>query len=639
MARFLDRINSPDDVKKLNLDELEILCEEIRQELIVTLSKTGGHLGPNLGVVELTVALHYIFNSPVDKILMDVSHQAYVHKILTGRVKQLHTIRQYKGLNGFMLRTESPHDCYGAGHAGTALSAALGMATARDLKRSGEHIICLAGDAAFTCGVTFEALNNITVSTKRLIVILNDNEWSIAKNVGAIANYFNKIVTNPHYEHLHDKAKQFLERVGGKGLVNLANKAEEAVKSVILPSVIFEELGLRYYGPMDGHDLPQLVKTLEFLKHQDEPVLLHVLTKKGKGYQPAIDRPDKFHGLGAYNLETGETKSSPTPTYSELFGNYLAKFAAENPKICAITGAMPTGTGLVSYQKVIAERYFDVGIAEEHAVLFAAGLATQGFRPVVGIYSTFLQRAFDMIVHDVALQNLNVIFCMDRAGLSGDDGPTHHGLFDIAYMRCIPNMIVMAPKDEDEFVDMLYTSTEYAVGPLAMRYPRGSGTGVLPKDKPSLIPIGKAEVLQGFKPENKGKKVAIFGYGHLVSMAEEAAGLLEKSGFSCAVINGRFVKPLDKENLEQFAGQADAVLTLEDHVLPGGYGSAVMEGLQELGINVPVFRVGWPDEFIEHGNIPVLREKHGISAEHGVKLVCAYFEASPIATRKVHVNV
>src|SRR6202795_4738669 len=453
--RLLDGIHSPTDIKALREQDLPQLAQEVRDELIGVLSQTGGHLGPNLGVVELTIALHRVFDTPRDRSVMDVSHQGYVHKLFTGRLDRFATMRQFGGFDGFLLRTESELDGYGAGHAGTALSAALGMAVGRDLRGGGENIIAIAGDAAFTCGISYEALNNVRVQTKRFIVVLNDNEWSIAKNVGAIANYFNRIVTSETYAHLHDKARDFVEWILGKTGVQFAHKVEESVKGLIVPSVIFEELGLRYYGPIDGHDIPLLTRTFEFLKTQDEPVLLHILTKKGKGYEPAIAKPDKFDGLGKYKIESGETAPAPTPTYSEIIGKTLAKFADSNQNLVAITAAMPSGTGLGYFQAKHPTRYFDVGIAEEHAALFACGLATQGMKPFLTIYSTFMQRAYDMTIHDIALQNLNVALCMDRAGLSGDDGPTHHGLFDIGYLRHIPNFVHMQPKNEDEFIDML----------------------------------------------------------------------------------------------------------------------------------------------------------------------------------------
>jgi len=623
---LLSNIHSPADVKKIPENALPDLAQEIREDLIRCLSRTGGHLGPNLGVVELTIALHRVFNTPKDKFVFDVSHQGYVHKMLTGRADRLDTIRQYKGLNGFLLRTESEHDCYGAGHAGTALSAALGMAAARDMQGGNEHVVCVAGDAAFTCGVSFEALNNMSSSTKRLIVVLNDNEWSIAKNVGAVAEYLNRIVANPAYAQLHDKAAQFVEWLGGKTARKLAGKVEAGVKNLLAPSVIFEDLGLRYYGPIDGHDTELLIKTFEFLKTQNEPVILHILTKKGKGYAPALAKPDKFHGLGKFHADTGDTSPGTTPTYSELLGKTLADFADHNTKIVTITAAMPTGTGLVHFAKRHPNRCFDVGIAEEHAALFACGLAVQGMKPFLTIYSTFMQRAYDMIIHDIALQNLNVALCMDRAGLSGDDGPTHHGLFDIGYLRPVPGLIHMQPKDEEEFADMLWTMANHHDGPIAIRYPRGVGTGAQPKTKPKLLEIGKAEVLR------HGSRVALIALGNMVEVAEEAALALEELGFSTAVINARWIKPLDTATIEFFARGCDVLCTLEDHVLINGFGCGVMEHLAEQHITTPVVRVGWPDAFIEHGAIPILREKHGLTAAAVVEKIRAVLDGAQTAS-------
>src|ERR1700734_4087246 len=619
MSEYLERIQSPADVKRLSLAELEQLAEEIRERLIVGGGKTGGHIGPNLGVVELTVAMHYVFDTPQDSFVFDVSHQAYVHKLLTGREKLFDTIRQPGGLNGFMLRTESVHDSYGAGHAGTALSAALGMAVARDMSGGKEHIVALAGDAAFTNGISFEALNNIAAQTRRMIIVLNDNAWSIDKNVGAIAEYFHKIVTNPTISSLHGKAAELVERFGGKTVAHLARKAEEAAKGLIGPGMLFEEFGLNYFGPIDGHNLPLLIETFKFLKQQNRPVVLHAITQKGKGFQPAIEKQKKFHGLGPYDAETGETKSAGQKTYSEIFAETLTKLATANVKVVAITAAMPNGTALDLFRPHHPKRYFDVGIAEEHAVIFAAGMATKGYKPFCAIYSTFLQRAFDQIVHDVCLQNLPVVFCMDRGGLSGDDGPTHHGLFDISYLRGVPNLVHMDPKDEDELQDMMYTALEHE-GPSAIRYPRGTGPGATVKAHPVALPIGKAEII------SDGDEVAIFGLGALLPLAQQLAAELRQQGVSAAVINPRFVKPLDRDLIADYARRVGVIVTLADHVLMGGFGSAVLEALSEMQIEVPVVRVGWPDRFIEHGKVDQLRAKYGISVEAAMEKLAPYLQ-------------
>lgn len=613
--RILQKINAPSDVKALKEEELPILAEEIRKELIRTLAKTGGHLGPNLGVVELTIALHRVFQTPEDHFVFDVSHQGYVHKMLTGRRTEIDTIRQHDGLNGFLLRTESEHDAYGAGHAGTALSAALGIAAARDLQGGKEHVVAVAGDAAFTCGVSMEALNNVKASAKRFIVVLNDNEWSIAKNVGAMADYLNRIVASPAYAQLHEQTAAFVEWIGGKTARQLVHKAEASLKNLIAPSVIFEDFGLRYYGPIDGHCIDTLTRTFEFLKTQKEPVILHIVTQKGKGYAPAMAKPDKFHGLGKFEPKTGATIPAVNPTYSEIFADTLADFADTNKKIVTITAAMPAGTGLAHFEKRHSSRYFDVGIAEEHAALFACGLAARGMRPFLAIYSTFMQRAYDMIIHDMALQNLPVALCMDRAGLSGDDGPTHHGLFDIGFLRHIPNLIQMQPKDEEEFADMLWTILHYEKGPSAIRYPRGIGTGKKRKTTPSLLEIGKAEVLRN------GNTVAIFGLGNFCEVALATSEMLEAQGVSTAVINPRWIKPLDTATVVSFAKECDVICTMEDHALLHGFGAAIIEILSEAGITTPVIRIGWPDQFIEHGSVPILREKYGLTAENATRRI------------------
>lgn len=607
LSGLLASIQSPDDLKKIPLEELPHLAGEIRDLLISSLSLTGGHLGPNLGVVELTIALHYVFQTPRDKFVFDVSHQAYVHKILTGRAGRINTIRQFGGLNGYMLRTESEHDSYGAGHAGTALSAALGLASARDLSGSNENIVAVAGDGAFTCGPTLEALNNIADVTKRLIVVLNDNEWSIDKNVGALARYFNSLQTSETFSWLRQKAGDFANFVGGTFAKNIAQKVEQSAKGMLFPSLLFDKFGLRYFGPLDGHDIPLLVRTFDYLKTLDEPVILHIITEKGKGFAPAIENPMKFHGLGTYSVEDGSTPRSSIPTYSEVFARTVTDLAKEDKSITAITAAMPGGTKLDIFKKEIPERYFDVGIAEEHAAVFGCGQAARGMKPFVAIYSTFMQRAVDMIFHDAALQSLPVRFCMDRAGLSGDDGPTHHGLFDIGMLRHIPNLVFMQPRDEAELVNMLRTMQTIDNLPSVIRYPRGEGRGVSMPGKPEVLEIGKAEII------HEGTDVALFGLGGLFELAEQTREILEKEGISAALVNPRFIKPLDRDCHLRFALQCKLMATFEDHVVTNGYGTSVLECLNEAGVTTPVLRIGWPDEFVEHGTVELLREKHGLT--------------------------
>ena len=617
LGPLLQAIHSPDDVKKIADAELPNLAAEIRHSLITSLSQTGGHLGPNLGVVELSIALHRVFSTPNDKFVFDVAHQGYVHKMLTGRADRIHTIRTYKGLNGFLLRSESEHDAYGAGHAGTALSAALGMAAARDLAGRDNHVVAVAGDAAFTCGPTLEALNNIAETTRRFIVVLNDNEWSIDKNVGAIARYFNALQTHHTYASVRAKAAEFVEKIAGKAARSIAHRMEEGAKNLLFPNVLFEKFGLRYFGPIDGHDIPLLIRTFEHLKTLNEPVVLHIITEKGRGYQPALDNPGKFHGLGTYQIDDGSTAAVNTPTCSDLFGRTVTDLAKNDPKLVAITAAMPGGTKLEIFKKEVPERYYDVGIAEEHAALFACGLATEGFRPFLAIYSTFMQRAYDMIIHDIALQNLPVRLCMDRGGLSGDDGPTHHGLFDIGYLRHIPGLVHMQPKDENEFVDMLHTMAAYDAGPSAIRYPRGPIRGTPVKEQRQLLEVGKAEVVAD------GADVALIGLGTMFEMAERTKEMLEAQGLSVALINPRFIKPLDTAVLETYARKCRVICTFEDHVMLHGFGAAVIDHLHDAGIHTHVERIAWPDEFIEHGKPDTLRELHGLSAEVAVSKVLA----------------
>ena len=609
---LLAKIQSPEDVKNLPFEQLPELATEIRELVIETTARNGGHVGPNLGVVELTVGLHRVFNTPKDRFVFDVAHQGYVHKLLTGRNdKRFDQLRLSGGLSGFLNREESEHDSFGAGHAGTALSAALGMATARDQRGSDEHVVALCGDAAFTCGITMEALNNVATSTKKLVIILNDNKWSIAKNVGALPRYFNELITNPIYNRLNDDIESLLQKVpGGESLINFGSKWKRETKDFFVSSSLFEKYGVRYIGPIDGHDLKQVEHYLEFAKNAEQPVLLHVLTTKGKGYDVALENPERFHGASPFERETGKSvppaKPGTPPKYQDAMGRSLVGFAKADPNVIGITAAMPSGTGLNILEKEVPEQFFDVGIAEEHAVLFAAGMATSGFHPVCAIYSTFLQRAFDQIIHDVALQKLPVLFCMDRSGLSPNDGATHHGLFDISYLRCVPNTIVMAPSNEDELADMMATGLDYQ-GPAFIRYPRGNAEGVTVKETPQTLEVGKAQRLQ------EAGEIDIWALGTMVADAEKLAARLSEHGIHAGVVNARFAKPLDKELLYESAESARLIVTMEDHVITGGFGSAVIESLQEGGSLCPVERIGWPDEFVEHGNsVASLRESVGL---------------------------
>ncbi len=613
---LLDSIAGPADLRSLDETQLAKLAEEIRNRLIEVTSTNGGHLGPNLGVVELTIALHLVFETPQDQFVFDTSHQGYVHKLLTGRKgPEFDNIRSGSGLSGFLAREESPHDAFGAGHAGTALSAALGMAAARDQLKSKDHVVAICGDAAFTCGITMEALNNVTAATKRLVIVLNDNEWSIAKNVGAIPKYLNELITNPIYNRLHHDFGSLLQKVpGGDQLVRLGKSAEKGWKSMMVPSSLFEKYGVRYLGPIDGHDLALVKRYLEFARDSDEPVIVHVVTKKGKGYKPAIDFPERFHGTSPFAVTSGKpaakTEPSPPPAYQDVFGQAMVRFAKADSKVIGITGAMPSGTGLIHLSNKVPKQFYDVGIAEEHAVLFAAGMATRGLRPVCGIYSTFLQRAFDQIIHDVCLQNLPIVFCMDRAGLSPNDGPTHHGLFDIAYLRMVPNLVAMQPRDEDELVDMMHTALSQK-SPAFIRYPRGAGEGVPIKSEPAALEIGKAEVLQD------GDDIQIWALGPMLKDARYLADQLSQStGQSVGIVNARFIKPIDTDLLLAQAAKAKLVVTLEDGVLSGGFGSLVAETLSDANLATPLHRIGWPDEFVAHGDsVSSIRARYGLSPE------------------------
>ncbi|OPX86560.1 MAG: 1-deoxy-D-xylulose-5-phosphate synthase [Pelotomaculum sp. PtaB.Bin104] len=617
MSNILKNIRSPRDIRSLNISQMHDLAAEIRRIIIETVAKNGGHLAPNLGVVELTLALHRVFNSPADKIIWDVGHQSYVHKLLTGRFDEFETLRQFGGLSGFPRPSENVHDAFGTGHSSTSISAALGLAVARDLKGGSYSVIAVIGDGAMTGGMSYEALNHAGHLKKDLIVILNDNEMSIAQNVGAMSGYLNRLRTDPMYSKGKEEIEQLLRKMPiGPTLLRLGERLKDSLKYLVVPGMIFEELGFFYLGPVDGHDLKAIDTVLQRARAIKGPVLVHVVTKKGKGYQPAEDNPDQFHGIGPFNVDSGQViKNSSAPSYTEVFGNTIVRLAAKNSKLLAITAAMPGGTGLTKFAKNFPERFFDVGIAEQHGVTLAAGLSAGGYHPVVAIYSTFLQRAYDQILHDICLQNLPVTFAIDRAGIVGDDGPTHHGLFDYSFLRPIPNMIVMAPKDENELQHMLATAVDHS-GPSAVRYPRGAGLGVKIDDYQKILPIGQAEVLR------EGSDLTLLAVGSMVSRAEEAANLLAKWGIKATVINARFIKPLDEECILKYADRTRKVFTLEEHVLQGGFGSAVLELLSTRGVNrVEVYRFGIPDNFVEHGKHSLIMEKHGLSVNQLVRKI------------------
>ncbi|MBI4643239.1 MAG: 1-deoxy-D-xylulose-5-phosphate synthase [Deltaproteobacteria bacterium] len=612
MNRLLDTIKSPQDLKKLSPELLAPLAQEVREVIVSTVSHTGGHLAPSLGTVELTIALHYVFDSPRDKIIWDVGHQAYTHKILTGRLDRFHTLRQYQGLSGFPKRSESPHDAFDTGHSSTSISAGLGMASARCLKRETGRVIAVIGDGSMTAGLAFEGLNNAGDLNKNLIVILNDNGMSIAQNVGALSSFFSRKLTGRTMVFLKRQVEHLIGSFPGIGedLLLWAKKSEESLKAFFTPGMLFEALKFNYLGPVKGHRLDHLIETFSNIQNLKGPILVHVLTTKGKGYEPAETDPTGFHGLGRFDPDTGiATKSvSEVPSYTEVFGDTMVRLARENKKIVAITAAMPDGTGLVDFRNQFKERFFDVGICEQHAVTFAAGLAVEGLRPVAAIYSTFLQRAYDQVLHDVCLQNLPVVFALDRGGIVGDDGETHQGLFDLSYLRHLPNLVVMAPKDEDELRHMLYTAVEHP-GPVAVRYPRGQGVGVHFTSTLRKIPIGKAEVLE------EGEDLLILALGASVHHALDAARQLEEKGFKATVVNARFVKPLHEQLILTLAAKCGRVLTVEENVAQGGFGSAVLELLSDRGLSgIPVKRLAVPDQFMEHGKPDILRKKYGLDA-------------------------
>ncbi len=610
---ILSRINSPQDLKGLSWEELNRLAVQIRKMLIEVVSKTGGHLSSNLGTVELTLALHLAFDLPKDKIIWDVGHQTYTHKIITGRRDRFHTLRQRGGISGFTTPEESPYDIYGAGHASTALSVALGMATARDLKGEDFHVVAVVGDGSLTGGVALEALNQIGFLKKRLIIVLNDNKYSISPNVGALSGYLNYIISGQFYLKVKEQVAALLEHLpGGKKMIEVGRTLEDKLKKIFVPGMLFEQLGIKYIGPISGHSIRHLKKALEDAKHYDYPVLLHVVTKKGKGYKPAEKSANLFHSSPKFDIKTGQFKKKPRPSFSQIFSRTLIEMAERDERIIAITAAMPEGTGLIEFKERFPHRFFDVGIAEQHAVLFAAGLSKEGLLPVAAIYSTFLQRAYDMLYHDLSIMNLQVTIGIDRAGIVGGDGPTHQGIFDMAYLRIFPNFVIMAPKDENELRHMLYTSVYYP-GPSTLRYPRDMVYGVEMDEELKALPIGKGEVLR------QGRDLLMVAVGTMVRPAMEAAETLSRRGIEATVVNARFIKPLDEDLICSLAREHGAVLTLEEGVVDGGFGSAVRELLDLRGIDVKFGRIGVPSTLIPHGGREELLKEFGLDPESLVR--------------------
>ena len=604
--KLLDTVDSPHTLRKLERGQLPQIAQEIRDRIIEVVSQLGGHFGGNLGVVELTLALHYAFDTPRDQLVWDTGHQSYPHKLITGRRDKFHTIRQHGGISGFCKREESIYDVFNAGHASTGISAAVGVAVARDFRKEDYRVVCVVGDGALSGGLAFEGLNQAGHLKRKLFIVLNDNDLSISTNVGAISGYLNTIIKGQKYNALKDMAKGIMDRiplVGGK-LHEVASDVEEMVRNMIVPGLLFEELGIKYIGPIDGHDLDILLETFEKYRDYDGPIIVHVITKKGKGYEPAEIKPIWSHGVTPFDIKSGEVKKSDkpsAPSYTAVFAEALTELAKEDEKIVAITAAMPEGTGLDKFAKVFPERRFDVGIAEEHAVTFSGGMATQGMKPVAAIYSTFLQRAFDQVFHDVAIMDLPVVFCLDRGGIAGADGPTHHGIYDMAYLRVFPNMICMAPKDENELRHMLKTA--FTTGhPTSLRYPRGAGAGVTMDPEMKVLPIGKGEVMR------EGEDATIFAIGNEVWPSMEASDLLRKDGLRVGVVNARFIKPLDEELILRYCRPGSKVITVEEGSLAGGFGSAVIERVQDLQIeDVSFHRIGIPDEYVHHGSQDVLR--------------------------------
>jgi 1-deoxy-D-xylulose-5-phosphate synthase len=623
---ILDKIRNTNDLRNLGQEELPELAGEIRQEILNVVSKTGGHFASSLGVVDLTIAMHYAFDTPHDRIVWDVGHQTYAHKILTGRRAQFATLRQFGGISGFPKREESPCDHFDVGHASTSISAALGIAAARDIKGENYRVIAVIGDGSISAGLAFEGMNQAGHLRKNLVVILNDNEMSISPNVGALSSYLSRMLTGHFYTKLRQDAKHFLQGIPkvGESMFNFAKRAEDSIKGLMVPGMLFEDLGFQYIGPIDGHNIDHLLETFKNIREYTWPVLVHVITKKGKGCDFAECNPSQYHGIPPFDPATGKTitKKQSIASYTEVFGRTMIRLAEDDEKLVAISAAMSEGTGLDKFAEHYPDRFFDVGIAEPHGITFACGLAVEGLHPVAAIYSTFTQRAYDQVVHDLCMQNLPVTLALDRAGLVGEDGPTHHGVFDIAYLRHVPNIVVMAPKDENEFQHMIKTAVEHP-GPTAVRYPRGIGCGVPMDQELKALPIGKAEVIK------EGNDAVIVAIGNMVCPSIEAAKKLSEEGVAVAVVNARFVKPLDKELILSFAKKTGRVITVEEHTLLGGFGSAVLECLDANGVTgVKTFRIGLPDAYIEHGSQKELRQKYGLDAEGIYASVKEFIERS-----------
>jgi 1-deoxy-D-xylulose-5-phosphate synthase len=634
MARLLDSIETPRDLRKLDRKQLPQVAQEIREMIIDVVSRVGGHFGGNLGIVELTLALHYIFDTPRDQIVFDTGHQSYPHKLITGRRDTFHTIRQHNGISGFCKREESEYDVFNAGHASTSISAALGVAVARDAKKEDYRVVAVIGDGALSGGLAFEGLNQAGHLKRKLMIVLNDNDMSISTNVGAISGYLNQIIKGQRYNQMKDLARGIMDRiplVGGR-LHGLASDMEQVFKHMIVPGMLFEELGFKYLGPYDGHDLETLMEVLEENRDYNGPILIHIITKKGKGYEPAEKKPIWSHGVNPFDIISGEVKKSDKPqppTYTAVFADTLIELAKADPKIIAVSAAMPEGTGLDKFAKAFPERMFDVGIAEEHAITFSGGMATQGVKPVAAIYSTFLQRAFDQVFHDVAIMDLPVVFALDRGGIAGADGPTHHGIYDMAYLRIFPNMICMAPKDENELRHMLKTALETG-HPTSLRYPRGNGVGVQLDAELKSLPVGRGEVLR------EGDGPAIFAIGNEVWPSVQAAEILAKEGINVTVINGRFIKPIDDELVAKYCKPFSRVITVEEGSLAGGFGSAIMERCEALDISdVRFHRIGIPDEYVHHGAQDVLRAQYDLHPEGIAKRVREFVAAEKSTRLKV----